>query len=56
MFRPPRAPLKFGVRRVLARRFPYSVVYIELSDEIRVLAIAHGSKRPAYWRGRLPPA
>ena len=43
-----------GVRRAPLRRFPFSLVFVELPDEIRVLAFAHGRRRPAYWRGRLP--
>jgi hypothetical protein len=37
----------------LLQRFPYSIVFIELEDELRVLAIAHGSRQPGYWRARL---
>lgn len=40
------------VRRVLMRRFPYAVVFVELSAEIRVLAFAHGTRRPGYWQVR----
>ena len=31
----------------------YSVVFLELKTEIRVLAFAHHSRRPRYWIGRL---
>jgi toxin ParE1/3/4 len=41
------------IRRVLIRRFPYHVVYIELSDRAQVLAIAHHRRRPRYWIGRV---
>ena len=44
---------ELSVRRVLVRRFPYSVVYLELGDEIRILAIAHLKRRPGYWTGRV---
>jgi plasmid stabilization system protein ParE len=40
-----------GGRRYLLRRFPFSVVY-EDGDLIRVVAVAHGRRRPDYWRGR----
>ena len=40
------------LRRQLARRFPYGVIYCEESDEIRILAIAHLKHRPLYWAGR----
>jgi plasmid stabilization system protein ParE len=42
-----------GLRRVFVRRFPYQVVYLELSDRLQVLAIAHDRRRPAYWVDRL---
>jgi len=42
-----------GVRRFLLRRFPYAVVYLELANEIRILAIAHTSREPGFWRQRL---
>jgi hypothetical protein len=34
-------------------RFPYSLVYVVSVDRIFVLAYAHESRRPGYWRGRL---
>ena len=57
--RPHTWPLKAGVpvhlnaKHFVLRRFPYAVVYIELDDEIRVLAVAHTSREPGFWRGRL---
>jgi len=42
-----------GAKRLLLRRFPYSVVVIERPDEYVVIAIAHQSRRPGYWRGRM---
>ena len=32
--------------------FPYSVIYAVAGEEIRVLAVAHHSRRPGYWRKR----
>lgn len=38
-----------GNRRVVLRRFPYTVVY-EIADvSITILAVAHHRKRPGYW-------
>ncbi len=48
----PMVPESIRVRRALVRRFPYAVVFLELADEIRVLAIAHSSRKPGYWRER----
>jgi toxin ParE1/3/4 len=33
-------------------KFPYSIVYAVLGDVLFVLAYAHGSRRPGYWRSR----
>jgi toxin ParE1/3/4 len=42
------------VRRHLIVRFPYSVIYTLLTrDHLSVLAVAHQSRRPLYWIGRL---
>lgn len=41
------------VRRGLLRQFPFSIVFVELPDEIRVLAVAHQGRRPGYWRKRV---
>ncbi len=40
-------------RRALARRFPYSVVYIEEPDRVWIVAVAHAKRQPGYWRARL---
>jgi len=44
------------VRRVPVGRFPFHVVYLELADEIRVLAFAHDRRLPGYWRSRGAPS
>lgn len=41
-----------GTRRFLLRRFPFSVVYRVIAARIEVIAIAHGRRRPAYWKDR----
>src|SRR5678809_549509 len=41
-----------GTRRYPFRRFPFVLVYRVLRSEIQVLAIAHGKRRPGYWRHR----
>jgi len=33
--------------------FPYNVIYHVESDHILVVAIAHQSRRPGYWKGRI---
>jgi hypothetical protein len=40
-------------RRVLARKFPFSVVYLNEPDRIWIVAVMHAKRRPGYWRERL---
>ena len=35
-----------GKRRLVTRRFPFSVVYTVVGEEVRILAVAHHSRRP----------
>jgi plasmid stabilization system protein ParE len=41
-----------GRRRFVLRRFPFSIVYRVQSGQVEVLAVAHGRRRPGYWRDR----
>jgi plasmid stabilization system protein ParE len=47
----PAAP--YGTRKFLLHRFPFVVVYRELPSTIQVLAVAHGHRRPGYWKTRI---
>jgi hypothetical protein len=40
------------VRRRFLKRFPYAVLYALPPEEIRVVAVAHLSRRSNYWIGR----
>jgi len=42
-----------GKRRVLLRRFPYSVVYYIHRDELVVVACFHGRRNPRHLQERL---
>jgi plasmid stabilization system protein ParE len=42
-----------NTRRFLLQRFPFAVVYRELPYVIQVLAVAHGRRRPGYWKMRV---
>lgn len=46
-------PEELGVRRALLPRFPYALVFIVTSEEIRVIAVAHTKRRARYWLDRL---
>jgi plasmid stabilization system protein ParE len=48
----PRVRTERGTRRLTLRRFPYAIVYRNRGDEIEVVAFAHHSRRPGYWRSR----
>ncbi|MGQ0736757.1 MAG: type II toxin-antitoxin system RelE/ParE family toxin [Acidobacteriota bacterium] len=47
-------PFDHGTRRYLLRRYPFSVVYRIERHRILIVAIAHGHRRPDYWKDRLP--
>ena len=48
-------PPSIGARRVLVKRFPYSIVFINHDEDFWVVAFAHQHRRPGYWRERLKP-
>jgi hypothetical protein len=51
---PERCPLrKDGSRRYIMRRFPVIIHYFIMSDYVWIVAFAHASRRPGYWRRRL---
>lgn len=43
---------RHGKRRLVTRRFPFGSIYTVVGDQIRILAVAHQSRRLGYWRGR----
>lgn len=43
-----------GYRRVNCPVFPYYVAYFIRGGLIMVAAVAHGHRRPGYWKDRLP--
>lgn len=43
-----------GVRAKVLVRFPYSLMYVLEEHELYIVAVAHQSKRPAYWADRVP--
>ena len=40
-------------RRVLVRRFPYSLIYQIRETDVVVMAVAHGHRLPGYWKRRV---
>ena len=43
---------RHGERRLVTRHFPYAIIYTVAEQAIQVLAVAHQSRRPGYWRKR----
>ena len=39
-------------RRAVFRRFPFYLVFRADADSVTVLAVAHGKRRPGFWRDR----
>jgi hypothetical protein len=49
----PRWPgVAVDVRRFMLTRFPYCLAFQVTNDDIGVLAVAHQSRAPFYWRDR----
>jgi plasmid stabilization system protein ParE len=42
-----------GYRRVNCPVFPYYVAYFIRADKILIAAVAHGHRRPGYWKRRV---
>jgi plasmid stabilization system protein ParE len=42
-----------GVRKRVVRKFRYSLIYTLEEEGPLILAVAHHSRRPGYWAGRL---
>lgn len=42
-----------SLRHFVLRRFPFSVVYAVIEDSVYIVALAHGSREPNYWRLRV---
>lgn len=41
-----------NTRTLALHSFPYSLIYRFQVDVIRIIAVAHHSRRPGYWAGR----
>lgn len=48
----PRVRARYETRTIPLRRFPYLIVYRERAEESQVIAFAHTSRSPGYWRHR----
>ena len=46
-------PYLHRTRHFILTDYPYSVVYKESGKQVIVYAVAHGKRKPGYWRKRL---
>jgi toxin ParE1/3/4 len=42
-----------GTRRIVLDRFPFSIVYLDSAEFVSIVAVAHGKRKPGYWKRRL---
>jgi toxin ParE1/3/4 len=42
-----------GTRRYLLHRFPFAIIYLDEPQQLDIVAIAHTSRMPGYWKRRL---
>ena len=47
------SPVDENLRHFVLRKFPFSIVYAVVRDLLYVVAVAHGSREPEYWRLRV---
>ena len=47
------SPSPANTRRVQLKKFPFSLIYRSVEDEIIVFAVAHNSREPGYWVSRV---
>src|ERR1700680_855869 len=46
----------YGTRRFVLHRFPFSIIYLDDSDVLSIVAVAHNKRKPGYWKQRLEVA
>lgn len=42
-----------GVRKLILKKFPYSIFYRQAEKSIIIIAVLHQRRRPEYWKGRM---
>ena len=42
-----------GLQKFRLTQFPFSLLYINRADYLWVVAVAHGSRKPGYWKKRV---
>ena len=44
--------IRKDIRRLVLRKFPFSLLYSVAGGQVRILAVMHNRRRPMYWAGR----
>ena len=57
---PPLTPIESeagskGARKLILHKFPFSIIVYELPTTAVVVALAHHSRKPGYWKSRTAP-
>ena len=47
------SPFDSGTRRLMVKGFPFQLIYRDYDNAVFVLAVAHCSRKPGYWKERL---
>ena len=42
-----------SLRRAVVRRFPFTILYEVIADEIQIIAVFHSRRNPEVWRERV---
>jgi toxin ParE1/3/4 len=45
-------PDELGRRKYIVKKFPYLLIYKVKKGCIYILAVAHGARKPGYWKSR----
>ncbi|WP_250654862.1 type II toxin-antitoxin system RelE/ParE family toxin [Alkalimarinus coralli] len=46
---------RIDLRRLILKRFPFDIVVLERHELTIIVAVAHQSRKPGYWRDRISP-
>ena len=41
------------VQKLRMKHFPFALLYVRRPDHIWIVAVAHGSRKPGYWKDRV---
>jgi toxin ParE1/3/4 len=47
-------PGNYGTRHYPMHRFPFIIHYLDMPDRTWIVAFAHTSRKPNYWKTRIP--